>query len=74
MNGKNDDIAHPDIVSKPLQTSDYWPNSIIRHRQGTVMKPDATRDLRELAATGRSDTRAVSLVIIESAASTMVSL
>jgi hypothetical protein len=38
------------------------------------MKPDATRDLRELAATGRSDTRAVSLVIIESAASTMVSL
>jgi hypothetical protein len=33
MNEKNDDIAHPDIVSKPLQTSDYWPNSIIRHRQ-----------------------------------------
>jgi hypothetical protein len=32
MNEKNDDIAHPDIVSKPLQTSDYWPNSIIRHR------------------------------------------
>src|ERR1700730_7697437 len=30
MNEKNDDIAHPDIVSKPLQTSDYWPNSIIR--------------------------------------------
>jgi hypothetical protein len=34
MNEKNDDIAHPDIVSKPLQTSDYWPNSIIRHRLG----------------------------------------
>jgi protoheme IX farnesyltransferase len=33
MNEKNDDIAHPDIVSIPLQTSDYWPNSIIRHRQ-----------------------------------------
>jgi hypothetical protein len=33
MNEKNDDIAHPDIVSKPLQTSDYWPNSITRHRQ-----------------------------------------
>src|ERR1700732_1544003 len=33
MNEKNDDIAHPDIVSKPLQTSDYWSNSIIRHRQ-----------------------------------------
>jgi hypothetical protein len=38
------------------------------------MKPDATRDLRELAATGTSDTTAMSLVIIESAASTMVSL
>jgi hypothetical protein len=32
MNENNDDIAHPDIVSKPLQTPDYWPNSIIRHR------------------------------------------
>jgi hypothetical protein len=36
MNEKNDDIAHPDIVSKPLQTSDYWPNSIIRHRHAEL--------------------------------------
>ena len=43
-------------------------------REGTVMKPDAPRGLRELAATGRSDTTAISLVIIESAASMMVSL
>ena len=25
MNEKSDDIAHPDIVSKPLQTSDIGP-------------------------------------------------
>jgi hypothetical protein len=49
MNEKNDDIAHPDIVSKPLQTSDYWPNSIIRHRQPQLNRLD---DESRLAGSG----------------------
>jgi hypothetical protein len=48
MNEKNDDIAHPDIVSKPLQTSDYWPNSIIRHRQGLAQLSGGSRALKEV--------------------------
>jgi hypothetical protein len=41
MNDKNDDIAHPDIVSKPLQTSDYRPNSIIPGHVAVGEKEDA---------------------------------
>jgi hypothetical protein len=39
MNEKDDDIAHPGMVSKPEKTPDFGGNSVIRHGQVVSIRP-----------------------------------
>jgi hypothetical protein len=41
MNQKDEDIAHPGMVSKPEKTPN-WPNSVIRHGHVAVESPSHT--------------------------------
>jgi hypothetical protein len=43
MNQKDEDIAHPGMVSKPEKTPNFGPNSVIRHGQ---VNGDKTRSVR----------------------------
>ena len=49
MNQKDQDIAHPGMVSKPEKTPNFRPNSVIRHGQ-VAIGPKFARKARDLSA------------------------